>query len=79
MSAPSESATGARPKALRMPPALARVSATSEAASESRTRVAPAVTLSSPAGDTSAVRIRIGLSMVGVPSAARPKRASAAP
>ena len=62
-----------------MPPALARVSATSEAASESRTSVAPAVTLSSPAGETSAVRMRIGLSIVGDPSAARPKSASAAP
>ena len=38
-------AGGTRPKALRMPPAFACVSATSYAASESRTRVAPAVTV----------------------------------
>ena len=60
-------AGGTRPKALRIPPALACVSATSCAASESRTRVAPAVTLSRPARSTSAVRMTIGLSTTGSP------------
>ena len=72
-------AAGTRPKALRMPPALACVSATSYAASESRTRVAPAVTLSRPSRSTSAVRMTIGLSTTGPPSASRPRTASAAP
>ena len=49
----------------RMPPALACVSATSYAGSESRTRVAPAVTVSRPSRSTSAVRITIGLSTIG--------------
>ena len=60
-------AGGTRPKALRMPPALACVSATSYAGSESRTRVAPAVTVSRPSRSTSAVRITIGLSTTGSP------------
>ena len=72
-------AGGTSPKALRMPLAFACVSATSYAASESRTSVAPADTLSRPSGSTSAVRIRIGLSTVGRPSGSRPNSASAAP
>ena len=51
-----------------MPPALACVSATSYAGSESRTSVAPAVTVSRPSRSTSAVRITIGLSTTGPPS-----------
>ena len=49
-----------------MPPALACVSATSYAGSESRTSVAPAVTVSRPSRPTSAVRITIGQSAVGL-------------
>ena len=72
-------AGGTSPKALRMPPALAWVSATSYAASESRTSVAPAVTVRLPDGSTSAVRITIGLSTTGPPTESRPRIASAAP
>ena len=60
-----------------MPPAFAAVSATSECGSESRTSVAPAVTLTAPDGETSAVRIRIGESAVCAPFSSRPIRASA--
>ncbi len=65
ISAGARDARGTRPNALRMPPALAAVSATSEAGSESRTRVAPAVTFRVPSGATSAVRMTIGESAVG--------------
>ena len=79
MLASGAGAGGTSPKALRMPPAFACVSATSYAGSESRTRVAPAVTLSRPSRSTSAVRITIGLSTTGPPAASRPRIASAAP
>ena len=68
-----------RPNAVRMPPAFASVSATSYAGSESRTSVAPAVTRARRRALTSAVRMTIGLSAVGAPSASRPSSASAAP
>ena len=70
-------AGGTRPKAERMPPALACVSATSYAGSESRTSVAPAVTLSRPSRSTSAVRITIGLSTIGRAVARRGRAARA--
>ena len=50
ISSPAPAPAGTRPNAVRMPPALACVSATSYAGSESLTSVAPAVTFSSPAG-----------------------------
>ena len=70
-------APGTSPKADRMPPALASVSATSWRGSESRTSVAPAVTFIAPSGLTSAVRITIGESAVCAPSSSRPISASA--
>ena len=79
MSTSGAGAAGTRPNAERMPPALACVSATSYAASESRTRVAPAVTVSRPSRSTEAVRMTIGLSSIGSPTASRPRIASAAP
>lgn len=69
-------ASGASPSAASTPAALACVSATSPAAVECRTRVAPTGTRSSPAGEISAVRIRIGASSVCRPAPSRPSRAS---
>ena len=71
-------AASTSPNALRMPEALAHVSLVSYIASESRTSVAPAVTLRLPSRSTSAVRIRIGASARGMPSSSRPIRAATA-